>query len=152
MKKPFNYIITIIISIYLLNLASFFIIGKTDLMKQILSDTHTSYKQIQWTNDVNIASNLNLNSNQIQLLKTFYSGTKADFKYFEVSEIDGVKELFSSKNKFLHYLEGDLHLWRFTYSIDESEKMAEYYHGYRRTYVWVFFDWIKIDEEFLGIS
>ncbi len=137
---------------YLLNILAFFIFGKTALVKQILDDTHTSYKQYQWTRNVTIASTLDLKSDQIILIKEFYNGTKADFEYLEVEGFDGVKEIFSSPDKFLHFLKGEFQLWRFTCSIDESEKIAEYYHGYRRTYVWLFFKWVKIDEEFLGIT
>ena len=86
------------------------------------------------------------------MLKEFYEGTKADFKYLDVDEFnDEVKEVFLS-DKYLHMLMVDRYFGYPVYKVEEAEKINEYYHGFRRTYLWVFVDWVQIDEEFLGIS
>ena len=153
MRKAFSYFIGSFVCLYVLNILTLVIFGKSSLTKKIIQDTHTSYHQFQWTEDVNLASDLKLNQNQIGILKEFYIDTKADFKYLDVDGFDDeVKDIFSSDDKYLHMLMADRHFGYPVYKVEEAEKIAEYYHGYRRTYLWLFVTWVQIDEEFLGIS
>lgn len=153
MRKALSYFIISIVCLYVLNILTLVIFGKSSLTKKIIKDTHTSYRQYQWTEDVNLASDLKLNQKQVSILKEFYADTKADFKYLDVNRFDDeVKNVFSSDDKYLHMLMVDRHFGYPVYKVEEAEKINEYYHGYKRTYLWLVVTWVQNDEEFLGIS
>lgn len=152
MRKAFSYFIVSFICLYVLNILTLAILGKSSLTKKIIQDTHTSYREFQWTEDVNLLSDLKLNQNQVRILKEYYADTKADFKYLDVDRFDDeVKEVFAP-DKYLHMLMVDRHFGYPVYKVEEAEKINEYYHGYSRTYLWLFLMWVQIDVEFLGIS
>ena len=125
--------------------------GKTSLVEKIIQDTHTSYKELQWTEDANLISDLDLGENQLEIFKDFYSDTKADLKYIKINR-NYDSTVLSKKNIYLHLLLIERDIGNPVYKVEESEKIDEYYHGWRRTYIWLLVDWILIDEMFLGIS
>lgn len=125
--------------------------GKTSLAKKVVRDTHTSYKEFQWTDEVNLISDLEFGESQLAIFKDFYSGTKADLKYMKIDRTHDSNVLYK-KNVYLHLIFIERNLGSPIYKVEESEKIDEYYHGFRRTYLWVLVDWILIDEMFLGIS
>ncbi len=120
-------------------------------MKKVVRDTHTSYKEFQWTKNVNLISDLDFDESQVVIFKDFYSDTKADLRYIRIDESHD-SEILYSDNVYLHILFIKRHIGSMIYEVEESEKINEYYHGYRRAYLWILIDWILIDETFLGIS
>ncbi len=152
MKRFLIYFTFGILGLYLLNIFSYTIFGKTALVRKILEDTHTSYAEFQWTKDVSITSNLDLESDQISLIRDFYQASNTDIKYLELSEADEVNDIVFSKGKYVHLIEGDNKIRYFLYSVKEFETFEEYTQGYRRTYIWLLAVWLQVGEDFLGIS
>ncbi|WPP51112.1 hypothetical protein [Catalinimonas niigatensis] len=151
MKKLTKVIILVITFSYALNLTTQWMFGKNRLVKKVIHDTHTSYKEFQWTEDVNIISDLDFDESQLVIFRDFYSGTKADLNYLKIEEMQKSK-ILDKKNMYFHLIFVDRSIGSPLYNVEESEKIDEYYHGYRRTYLWILIDWIQIDEMFLGIS
>lgn len=152
MRKAFLYSLGAIIILYVLNLLTLVVFGKSLLIERALQDTHTSYRQFQWTENVQLVSDLDLNDHQVGLFKEFYANTKAEPTYHEVQDVKELEALFQAKDTFMHWLIVDRQPGLTVYSIEETEHINEYLHSYRRTYLWVFVGWVQLYEEFLGIS
>lgn len=148
MKAVIKCIFLLTISLYVFNVLLMWLFGNVSLIEIIIRDTHTSYKEFKWTKDVTVITNRNLSNNQKKVYEDFYSTTNANIR-FDKREID---DCIYDKCSYMHIMMFENSFGVPFYKITESESIDDYIHSYKRTYVWVFFKWVKIREEFLGIS
>ncbi|QHT66169.1 hypothetical protein GXP67_05545 [Rhodocytophaga rosea] len=150
-----NSIFKIVISIpilYVLNLTTMWISGTDLLIKKAINNTHTTFPTYQWTSQVNVLCNIELDSKHIKHFQTVFQGTIAK-PIFSQFDLDDDTSPFDKKEDNYYYFvqlrENNL-IPKST--IYEGETIEEYGAAGETDYIWLFFCWIKIQERSLGIS
>jgi hypothetical protein len=144
-------ILTGFLFLLLVYYSSFLFISRNTLAYQLLTDSNSSYHIYQWTDSVNIISDIDFEKQGNGEIKNILKreGVVIQFIYTEMSDSIGFSLLGNTNYNYLL----KTNLRRLPYvKIEEFEKIEEYAAIWEREYIWVFFRWFKIKEEMTGIS
>ena len=131
--------------------STFLIFGANRLKNQLLIDSNATYYEYQWTDTVNIISNIGLDSYSREQTLIWLRNEKVSINYLVADNIEAIGDIFMGGLGYNYYIfQGTKYL---PYArIQEGEKIDEYVAFWEKEYIWVFFKWIKLKDLMTGIS
>ena len=138
----------VIVAVYY---SSFLFFGTNRLMNQLLIDSNSTYYKYQWTDTVNVNSNIEFDRNSKANTIILLSNEEVLINYFVSDNIEIIRESFMEGLGYNYYL--FLQTKYLPYAkIQEGEKVDEYVAFWEKEYIWVFFKWIRLKNQMTGIS
>lgn len=146
--KSILKILSILIVTYAI---SFLTLSKPFLIRQLATDSNSTFNEFRWTNRIEIVSPFDQ-----QDLKRFENYFKIEDPIVTYKKINFDKDESHFDNDSRYYYIFFPQSERFSLfpitTIEEYEKIEEYAAAWEKKFIWCFFLWIKISDEMTGIS
>ena len=142
MKKTALTVLMIVMLYYI----TLLIFGPSALTRQLTKDSNSSFQQFQWTNQINVIGNVD-----VETISKIFAEKGRNITVFRSDNDDEIVQSFFVNGRYHYLLLRDSRFKPFI-TVQESEKMDEYVADWKKTYLWCFAFWIPIDNRMTGIS
>jgi hypothetical protein len=132
-----------VVVVYITTFAFF---AQNQLAKQLTSDTHSTYPKNQWTDSINVISNVDLPT-----LRKIFDHKNVSIELVRVFDPEEIRAFWFRENIY-NYAVFVESFWTPYIQVSEYENFEEYGASWERKYIWCFFLWIKTEDKMTGIS
>ncbi len=148
--KKLKTILLIILSVFLIQIITYYTISKNKLIEQIGLNYESTvlFEKGNYFDEFYVVSELITKEYQI----TKYFKKFEDIKFETCVSAENCPNLRKSEN-FYHYFVGNLNKNPFVINkIGETELAKEYGASWESEYIWIIFKWVLIEKRMTGIS
>jgi hypothetical protein len=128
---------------------SFLLLGPYTLAAKLGNDCNSSYNIYLWYDSVNIFCNYDFSDRQYIRISQAFRNPNMVVSIREMTDLD---KYFSGEGHFNYILDFQSPRLSPYQAVFETEKIYQYGSSWKKTYLWFFGVWLKLDDQQIGIS